>query len=169
LLTPEGAALTDIRFFIRLDLPNGDRIGPGKIALLKAIRVEGSITGAARYLGMSYRRAWLLVQEINNALQQPAVTTTQGGANGSGAAVTPVGENVIELYHSIEGITRASAHQEFQAIAALVRREATTHASQQRMMARQLKRLEIAHQLNSESKRKSARMLKVTKAPEPSI
>jgi len=158
--------MTGIRFSIRLDLPNGNRIGPGKIALLKAIRVEGSITAAARYLGMSYRRAWLLVQEINIALQQPAVTTTQGGANGSGAAVTPLGEKVIELYHSIEGITRASAHQEFRAIAALVR-EATTQ--QQRAFARHLKRIEIARQLNSELKRKSTRMRKSTKGPEPGI
>ena len=163
--------MTVIRFSIRLDLPNGNRIGPGKIALLKAIRFEGSITAAARYLGMSYRRAWLLVQEINNTLQQPAVTTTQGGANGSGAAVTPVGEKVIELYHSIERITRASAQQEFQAIAGLVRREATTHsvAAQQRMLARQLKRLKVAHQLNCQLKRKSVRMLEGTKEPEPEI
>jgi molybdate transport system regulatory protein len=114
--------MTDIRVFIRLSLLNGNRIRPGKIALLEAIRAEGSITAAARYLGMSYRRAWLPVQEINNMLQQhPAITTTQGGANGSGAAVTPVGEKVIELYHSIEGRTRTSAHQQFQAIAGLVR------------------------------------------------
>jgi molybdate transport system regulatory protein len=113
--------MTDIRVFIRLSLLNGNRIRPGKIALLEAIRAEGSITAAARYLGMSYRRAWLLVQEINNMLQHPAITTTQGGANGSGAAVTPVGEKVIELYHSIEGRTRTSAHQQFQAIAGLVR------------------------------------------------
>ena len=129
--------MTGIQVFIRLDLPNGARIGPGKIALLEAIRSEGSITAAARHLGMAYRTAWLLVQEINNTLQRPAVTTTQGGPNGSGASVTPVGEKVIELYHSIEGITRASAHQEFQAIAALVRREATTYSvAAQRMLAR---------------------------------
>ena len=153
-----------IQVSIRLDLPNGNQIGPGKIALLEAIRAEGSITAAARYLGMSYRRAWLLVQEINNTLQQPAVSTTHGGANGSGAAVTPVGEKVIELYHSIEGLTRASAQQEFQAIAGLVR-PATAHsiATQQRTLARHLNRLDAARHLNSELKRKSARTLKVTK------
>jgi molybdate transport system regulatory protein len=113
--------MTGIQAFIRLDLPNGAQIGPGKIALLEAIRAEGSITAAARHLGMAYRTAWLLVQQINNTLQQPAVTTTQGGPNGSGAAVTPVGEKVIELYHSIEGAMCASAHQEFEAIARLIR------------------------------------------------
>jgi molybdate transport system regulatory protein len=122
---PEGAAMTGINVFIRLDLPDGNRIGPGKIALLEAIRAKGSITAAARHLRMAYRTAWLLVQEINNALQQPAVTTTHGGPNGSGAAVTPVGEKVIEIYHSIEGTMCASAHQELQAIAGLVRCETT--------------------------------------------
>jgi molybdate transport system regulatory protein len=62
---------------------------------------------------MSYRRAWLLVQDINNALQHPAVTTQQGGRHGGGATVTSVGEKVIELYHSIEGLTHTSAHQSF--------------------------------------------------------
>ena len=70
---------------------------------------------------MAYRTAWLLVQEINNALRQPAVTTIQGGPNGSGAAVTPVGDKVIDLYHSIEGTMCASAQQEFQAITKLLR------------------------------------------------
>jgi molybdate transport repressor ModE-like protein len=77
---------------------------------------------AARHLGMAYRTAWLLVQEIDNTLQQPAVSTKHGGVKRSGAAVTPVGEKVIKLYHLIEGMTSASAHQEFQSIAALVRR-----------------------------------------------
>ena len=59
---------------IRLDLANGNCIGPGKIALLEAIQAKGSITAAARHLGMCYRRAWLLVQDINGALREPAVT-----------------------------------------------------------------------------------------------
>jgi molybdenum-dependent DNA-binding transcriptional regulator ModE len=64
---------------ICLDLKNGDRIGPGKIALLEAIQAKGSIAAAARRLGMSYQRAWLLVQQIDHALQQPAIATPQGG------------------------------------------------------------------------------------------
>jgi molybdate transport system regulatory protein len=72
-------AMPHTRFSIRLNFPNGNRIEPGKIALLEAIEAKGSITAAARHLGMCYRRAWLLVQDINNTLQQPAVTTSIGG------------------------------------------------------------------------------------------
>ena len=69
---------------IRIDLAAGARIGPGKIALLEAIRATGSISAAARSLGMSYRRAWLLVEDVNRALLAPAVTTETGGRSGGG-------------------------------------------------------------------------------------
>ena len=89
--------MADTRLSIRLDLTSGDRIGPGKIALLEAIQEAGSISAAARALGMSYRRAWLLVEEINESLQEPAVTAATGGRQGGGAALTPSGERVIAL------------------------------------------------------------------------
>jgi molybdate transport system regulatory protein len=114
--------MPDTRLSIRLDLPSGDRIGPGKIALLEAIQASGSISGAARALGMSYRRAWLLVEEINESLQQPAVTAATGGRQGGGAALTPSGERVIALYRSIEDIARSSAKEEFRAVGKLVRK-----------------------------------------------
>ena len=113
--------MTDTRLSIRLDLSNGGRIGSGKIALLEAIRAKGSITAAARHLGMAYRTAWLLVEQINEALREPAVTTATGGQRGGGTVLTPTGERVIELYHTIEELTRTSARQEFRAIAKLIR------------------------------------------------
>jgi molybdate transport system regulatory protein len=114
--------MADTRLSIRLDLTSGDRIGPGKIALLEAIRSTGSISAAARRLGMSYRRAWLLVEQINDALQEPAVTAAIGGRQGGGAALTPSGERVVELYRSIETIARASAKEEFRTNAARLAR-----------------------------------------------
>jgi molybdate transport system regulatory protein len=113
--------MTDAHLSIRLDLASGDRIGPGKIALLEAIRATGSISAAARRLGMSYRRAWLLVEEINKALRRPAVSSVTGGKHGGGAALTPVGERVIEHYRAIEELARSSASREFRALARLVR------------------------------------------------
>ena len=106
---------------ICLHLENGGRIGPGKIALLEAIQTKGSIKAAARHLGMSSRRTWLLIQQVNDALQQRAVSTQQGGWQNS-AVVTPVAERVIGLYRSIENLTRTAAFQELQELARLTRR-----------------------------------------------
>jgi molybdate transport system regulatory protein len=114
--------MADVRLFIRLDLTGGDRIGPGKIALLEAIDAEGSISAAARHLGMSYRRAWLLVEELNDALCEPAVTAAKGGSRGGGAKLTTVGERVVEHYRAIEDLARSSASGEFRAIRKLIRR-----------------------------------------------
>jgi len=120
--------MPDTRLSIRLDLTSGDRIGPGKIALLEAIQASGSISGAARALGMSYRRAWLLVEQINESLQEPAVTAATGGRQGGGAALTPSGERVIALYRSIEDIARSSAKEEFRAVGKLVRKRRAARA-----------------------------------------
>jgi molybdate transport repressor ModE-like protein len=83
-----GAEMAGTHISIRIDLASGDHIGPGKIALLEAVRSTGSISWAARSLGMSYRRAWLLVEEINNSLREPAVTAEKGGHHGGRAVVT---------------------------------------------------------------------------------
>jgi molybdate transport system regulatory protein len=109
------------RLSIRIDLASGDRIGPGKIALLEAIRSTGSISAGARLLGMSYRRAWLLVEEINAALRKPAVTAETGGRRGGGAMLTPVGERIVGLYRAIESQARSAAGGQFRAIERLVR------------------------------------------------
>ena len=111
------------RLSIRIDLASGDRIGPGKIALLEAIRSTGSISAAARALDMSYRRAWLLVEEVNDALLEPAVTAETGGRSGGGAALTAVGDKVIGLYRAIESHARSAASGEFRAIGKLVRQD----------------------------------------------
>jgi molybdate transport system regulatory protein len=109
------------RLSIRIDLASGDRIGPGKIALLEAIRSTGSISAAARSLGMSYRRAWLLVEEVNDALREPAVAAETGGRLGGGAMLTRVGERIVDLYRAVESQARSAAGGEFRAISKLVR------------------------------------------------
>jgi molybdate transport system regulatory protein len=117
------------RLSIRIDLENGNRIGPGKIALLEAIRSTGSISAAARALHMSYRRAWLLVEEVNHALREPAVAAETGGRRGGGAVVTPAGERLVGLYRTIESHARNAAGGEFRAIGRLVRPERARGAS----------------------------------------
>jgi molybdate transport system regulatory protein len=93
----------EVRFHIR---DSGDptelAIGPGKVALLEAIDQTGSITSSAKLLGMSYRRAWLLVDETNRCLVRPAVQTVAGGPRGGGASLTAAGVELVRRYRALE-------------------------------------------------------------------
>jgi molybdate transport system regulatory protein len=106
----------------RLRIKRGDviAIGPGKVSLLEAIAHTGSISAAGRELNMSYRRAWLLVDEINRSLTEPAVTTAAGGARGGGTSLTPVGEELVRRYRAIEDIAMAAAAAELKRLAKLI-------------------------------------------------
>src|SRR5262245_2834247 len=77
-------------------------IGPGKIALLEAIRDTGSISAAARKLRMSYRRAWMLVDDLNRRTSNPVVLAAPGGKHGGGTALSPTGHKLVALYRDIE-------------------------------------------------------------------
>ena len=91
-------------------------IGPGKVALLEAIVQERSITAAAAKLGMSYRRAWLLIDELNRSLKHPAVETTTGGAKGGGTTVTDTGLELIKHYRAIEDTAAQAAAKDISAL-----------------------------------------------------
>lgn len=78
-------------------------IGPGKAELVDHIARTGSISAAARAMGMSYRRAWQLVEAMNRACREPVVITAVGGKRGGGAEVTPFGRRLVELFHAMEG------------------------------------------------------------------
>jgi len=82
-------------------------IGPGKAELVERIRDTGSISAAARAMGMSYRRAWQLVEALNHDFAQPVVATAIGGKRGGGACVTPFGQRIVRLYRAMEA--KASA------------------------------------------------------------
>ena len=77
-------------------------MGPGKADMLDAIAREGSISGAGRALGMSYRRAWLLVDTMNRCWSQPLVVTTAGGGQGKGARLSELGREVLAAYRGLE-------------------------------------------------------------------
>jgi molybdate transport system regulatory protein len=87
---------------MRITTGDGIAFGPGKISLLEAIHETGSLTAAAKGLDMSYRRAWLLLDEVNRSLKQPAVESAKGGQRGGGSELTDVGRQIIELYRRIE-------------------------------------------------------------------
>jgi len=90
------------RLFLRLDLTSRISLGPGKIHLLEEIARHGSISAAGRTMKMSYRRAWLLVSELNSHFREPLVTTRLGGTGGGKATVTPLGRAVIGAYRRME-------------------------------------------------------------------
>jgi molybdate transport system regulatory protein len=94
--------VTKPRLFLRLDLARGVRLGPGKIRLLEEIARQGSISAAGRAMKMSYRRAWLLVDDLNASFRAPVVTTRLGGAGGGKASVTALGRAAIRAYRALE-------------------------------------------------------------------
>jgi molybdate transport system regulatory protein len=77
-------------------------VGPGKVDLLEAIQRMHSITAAAKSMNMSYRRAWLLVDELNASLKKPAVSSANGGKDGGGSQLTDVGLALVDVYRRIE-------------------------------------------------------------------
>lgn len=99
------APLPAARLSLRIDLPSG-RIGPGKIGLLEAIDREGSISAAGRALGMSYKRAWDLVDALNKQLGVAVVEASPGGARGGGATLTDAGRGLVADYRAIEQTAR---------------------------------------------------------------
>ena len=104
------------RLNIRIDLANGLRIGPGKIAVLEEIARSGSISAAGRALRMSYRRTWELVEDLNTGLGAPVVETAAGGSGGGGTVLTAAGKAVIERYRAIEMDTAVAARKHLLAL-----------------------------------------------------
>jgi molybdate transport system regulatory protein len=100
---PPGHRIMDTtKLTLRVDLGSGRALGPGKIRLLEAIEKTGSISQAGRKLGMSYRRAWLLVDDMNNCFREPVIEAQPGGAHGGGATLTSFGQKLVERYRAIE-------------------------------------------------------------------
>jgi molybdate transport system regulatory protein len=98
---------------LRIMVRPGLVLGPGKVELLQAIDRTGSISAAGREMGMSYRRAWLLVSALNEMFDRTLVTTSPGGAGGGGAQVTEFGRAVAEAYRRADERSNAAIHDEF--------------------------------------------------------
>src|SRR5882757_3710024 len=101
-LSPDGTIGAMARLKVSLILDSGARIGPGKAALLESVRDTGSISAAARAMGMDYKRAWLLIDSLNRAFDTPAVERATGGTGGGGAVLTPLGVDLITRYRRLE-------------------------------------------------------------------
>lgn len=107
------------RLFLRI-IFDGAMIGPGKVELLTHIRATGSISAAGRAMGMSYKRAWSLVEEMNAAFREPLVVSARGGAGGGGAQVTAAGEAVLAHYRAVVAAAERGAAADLAALAAML-------------------------------------------------
>ncbi len=96
-------------------------LGPGKADLLERIGETGSIAAAGRAMSMSYKRAWMLVMEMNAAFRDPLVESTRGGARGGGARLTDAGSTVLAHYRKLEDITAKAGAERIGAIQSMLR------------------------------------------------
>jgi molybdate transport system regulatory protein len=101
-------------------------MGPGKADLLEAIARTGSISAAAKEMGMSYRRAWMLVDTMNRCFRTPLIDAATGGSRGGGASLTPLGEEALARYREMEAHAVAAINAEVQAFQGLLRARAKT-------------------------------------------
>jgi len=116
-MTPDGRPP---RLRIRLHFGPDALVGPGRTELLERIARTGSIAAAAREMGMSYKRAWTLIESLNAMFQEPVVTSARGGPGVGGAALTPTGQRVIDLYRGLESAAAQAAAPQIQALCDLM-------------------------------------------------
>lgn len=112
-----------IKIQARVMLDDEIAFGPGKADLLAAIAATGSISGAGKHLGMSYRRAWLLVDAMNRCFSHPLVETVTGGTHGGGARLTSQGNDVLARYQQLQNDLRALSEKHFPEFKPLLRKK----------------------------------------------
>jgi molybdate transport system regulatory protein len=103
---------------LRITLSETFYIGPGRADLMQFIAETGSITEAAKRMGMSYKRAWSLVQALNEGFGAPLVEASRGGKE-QGASLTPAGRDVLERYRGMQEATRRAVARDVDALTAL--------------------------------------------------
>ena len=124
------------RLTLRVDLDEDRAIGPGKIRLLETIRDTGSITKAGIALGMSSRRAWLLVDDMNNCFREPVIVAQTGGSHGGGALLTPFGTRLIDQYRAIEAEAHSATASRLRQLEAACKGALKTPAARSRPASR---------------------------------
>jgi molybdate transport system regulatory protein len=107
---------------LRITLAPDTLLGPGKADLLQGIEDTGSIAAAGRRMGMSYKRAWYLIDSMNRYFGEPLVVSAKGGSSGGGASLTATGHTVLKAYRRIEANVRRATARDLTALAALARK-----------------------------------------------
>jgi molybdate transport system regulatory protein len=113
------------RLTLRIDFDVGRAVGPGKIKLMEMIDKHGSISEAGRQMGMSYRRAWLLVDSLNRCFRAPVVVGQRGGGQGGGASLTKFGHAVVHHYRAVESAAVKAGATHIRALSAAVAEQTT--------------------------------------------
>jgi molybdate transport system regulatory protein len=113
--------VSDTRLTLRVDFGARRSIGPGKIRLLEEVARTGSISEAGRKLGMSYRRAWLLIDDMNRCFNQAVVSAKPGGSQGGGTTVTKFGAELIRRYRAIEAAALRAAKSQLGSLESALR------------------------------------------------
>jgi molybdate transport system regulatory protein len=111
----------ELTLYLRIMVGRDIKIGPGKADLLQGIEQTGSIAAAGRQMQMSYKRAWYLLDTLNQCFQKPLVQTRKGGRGAGGTTLTPMGKKVLALYRSIEARARRATDRELAALGELTR------------------------------------------------
>lgn len=114
----EKPAVAQAELKIRIVFSDGSMIGPGKADLLELIAETGSISAARLRMGMSYKRAWTLVETLNAIFEAPLVVRTRGGATGGGASLTDLGTEILASYRSLQARAGEAAATDLNAIEA---------------------------------------------------
>jgi len=112
----------NLKLQIRILLEQNIAFGPGKADLLEAIEKTGSISQAAKSMNMSYRRAWQLVDTMNQCFETALVETQTGGTHGGGAAVTAIGQKVLQHYRQMEINARQTLEQDYQIMSSYLKK-----------------------------------------------
>lgn len=118
---PDLPNISPARLQLRIFLGEDAMLGPGKAELLDLIHAAGSISAAGRQMKMSYKRAWMLVEEMNTAFRDPLVDSTRGGPGGGGARVTEAGLEVLALYRSVESAAALAGADEIATLRTMLR------------------------------------------------
>jgi molybdate transport system regulatory protein len=124
-----GAGMGSTRLTLRVDFGGNRSVGPGKIRLLEAIARTGSISQAGRTLGMSYRRAWLLIEDLNQCFRHAVVNAKPGGVQGGGAVLTSFGTDLVSNYRAIEATASAAAKRRLRSMETALRKTPPTRSA----------------------------------------
>ena len=127
--SPRKHTKQDLRPQIRIMFRKAIAMGPGKADLLRAIDETGSISAAARQMEMSYRRAWLLIDDMNQCFRHAVVSAKPGGSQGGGAVLTEFGAELVRDYRAIEMAAEVAAKKRLRGLEAALRKSRAANSA----------------------------------------